>query len=214
MQKLKLIKNWVYDPQEQSKYKDGPGHFALAKINRLKGTVTSRITSDEDLAEHYHNTTWFGCREEGHRVWTEKCHSIIFCHEGEQAELISEFINKIERILKIPAKEQTILFSTDRTTMSAVKSSDFWVSCPMRRQIFSILLRAGRNHVIGDEVGTALSITKYTQLTKNAIELFLQGYNKFTKSCLDDLVEDFHCGFIHQFSNKSLEDCKLLMKNK
>lgn len=203
MKTLKLKKDWLYDP-DNSKFRDGDGAFSLALINRKEGVVKVRDTSDEELHEKYNHFPWKKCREQFNLCWNEKSTSLIYCHEGNLSESIGEFISKFET--KLGLKELSQFYRTSYITMTAIKVSPFWVECPIRRQLFTVLLRAGRNYQLGADIQTALDSTQYTQQLKSCIDLFLAGYHNFDQASKSYLEANFHNGIIWRFKNKTVEE--------
>jgi hypothetical protein len=207
IKKLKLIKNWTYDPGDKYSLTDD-GRFALAKINVKLGECTSRITNDEQMANKY--GTFFRCREEFHNVWQDKMQSLLYCHNDGLTNNIADFIDKIENLLKI--KNKSKIFSTDRGTISAIKVSPWWSDqsedCHMKRQVFSLLLRWGRNHKIGNNVFETILNEKYGKEMMNFMRLFISGYTVFSDESLAISKEEMHSGIVFQFSHKSEEEIK------
>jgi len=206
--KLKLVKNWGYDvnPDETSDANDG--FIALAKINRLKGECTSRKSSDETLANKY--DTWAHCLEEHGNVWGEKMHSLLYAHAGNLTANIADFINQIETLLDIHPR--TKLYLTTRTTISAVRVSPWWVDSEdgkMKRALFGILLRWGRNHVVGGDIFETMNKSKYGPQLMNFMRLFLDGYTKFSEASVRTLQSEMHSGPFTQFGNKTEDEIKL-----
>jgi hypothetical protein len=206
---FKLIRNWGYDVNPNDENPESDGHFALGLICKKNQTITSKLTDRKDYIEQFGYGTFYKCREVFHKVFTEKDKSILYVHEGNLSDNIAEFINKIEDILFFPKKDQSQFFKAkQRTTITGIRPAKFWLVCPMRRQLFSLLLRSGRNHVLGYPIIVALQNSKYTKETFPAINLFLEGYTKFHQKTLDILAADHHKGFVFSFSGKSEEQIK------
>lgn len=207
MKTLQLTKNWRYEPGNEFS-QEGDGYFALGLIDKKLGTATSKLTDRQDYIDSFGYGTWYKCREQFHKVFTEKDKSILYVHAGNLTPNIAEFITKIENVIGIARKEQTECFLTQRTTITAIRPAKFWLSCPMRRQIFSLILRSGRNHIIGNDYSVALLNSKYSKETFHIINLFISGYNTFNQKCLDILEDNHHHGFYHQFNGVTVEQAR------
>lgn len=211
MKKLNLIKNWGYSFDETD---DSDGYLSLGLIDKSKGTATSKLTDNEDL-QHFNYPAFHKCRETFGKVFTDKTRSILYSHGGSQRANIVEFFSKIEDAIGISLKEKSQFFETQRTTVTPIRPAKFWLVCPLRRQIFTLLLRSGRNHILGNNYEIALQNSKYTKETFNILQLFISGYNQFHNSCLEKLAGDHHNGFFAQFHDLQIENVKniLLFKN-
>jgi hypothetical protein len=84
-------------------------------------------------------------------------------------------VSLAEEILGVSNSE---IGPTQRKTISHILPSDFWVNCPMRRSLFSILLRVALKYE-GD-FDEAVEKNHYAQKTKPAIERFFAGYTHYT----------------------------------
>ncbi len=211
MKTLNLVKNWGYDINPNDENPESDGHFALAKIDKKAGTATSKLTDREDYIKQFNYGTFYHCREVFHKVFTEKDKSILYVHAGNLGETIEKFIHLVEELLNIPNKEKSQFFKTQRTTITPIRPAKFWLACPMKRQVFSLLLRSGRNFDIvqdNNNIWPALKSSKNTKSVIPALEVFLGGHTKFDQKCLDILKANHHHGFCHIFSNKSPDEIK------
>lgn len=201
---MKSLKKLIYT--ENSKYPLENGFFALGLIDRKKQLAENRWTDDEKLQNRY-GTLARKCREEFANLFQEDCKSIVYCHAQDKYESLSAFINLVEAQLNIPDKQKTQVFSTQINTISAIRVSPFWLNCSMRRQLFTMIIRAGAIHYKKDQ--SIIDTFKQYALGKTSIEgieLFLNGYYNFTDESRNILAGDMHKGAAFQFQNKSKEE--------
>lgn len=121
---------------------------------------------------------WQHCREEFSLQFLESTPTILFsCRSGDQPKIAGLF-SKLEEILENSGK--TIVEKTNLSYVVAVHVSEFWRSCPMKRSLFTLLLRAGRNYNLEtDNFEQALYATSYLKNTITALQRFLFGFTKY-----------------------------------
>lgn len=183
-------------------YMPTSGSFSLAKINASNKTCSSRYSTDEALQKRY-KSKFLHCREEYGNVFREKCYSILYAQPKYLHNNISNYINYIEKELKIPTKDQTLFYFTDNNETLAIKVSKFWVDGPssaLRRQIFTLFLRQGVNYSSNSGESLNTSLNSYSDAIRPLLDLFLEGYVNFSESCLIDLREDMCYGIVSQFN--------------
>jgi hypothetical protein len=117
---------------------------------------------------------------------------VLFVHGDANryysGESVFAFISKVEEIIKL--NQRTRSGPTQRNYISWFEVSPFWVSEPMRRSLFTVLLRGGLCYNIrgladgaqsGDRYFTyAIRQQKYLRDTEVALKRFLAGYTHFT----------------------------------
>jgi hypothetical protein len=87
---------------------------------------------------------------------------------------IGNFLNKTEKILDLNCSKFS---KTSRTDILWIEPIDFWLSCPIRRSLLTLLLRCGM--VYDGNYEEALFSQDYAFQTKLAIERFLFGFTKY-----------------------------------
>ena len=160
---------------------------------------------------------WIYCREEwGRNYHTSKLKRFFFGCKKEEAKRIARFINTVEnRIARnnggIGKKRSKFGYTTSARKRGEaeaiwVEPIKFWNECPMRRSLFTALLRCGRNYKNNFE--KVLPAYDYTKTTKNAIDLFLKGYTEIIKK--GDYYDDE--GWVDRFERMPVKKCKTLLK--
>ena len=104
--------------------------------------------------------TWYGCREAFHR-YINKRKQFLFAGRN-----CANTIRPIERALNIPNKERAKIVEV-REGIYFVDITGFWSDENMRRSLFTILCKYGRNH-------------HYIQDTKYAFDRFMNGHTHYT----------------------------------
>ena len=122
-----------------------------------------------------------GCRERFATHWNSRTKAIFFKHEPEIGHNIAHFIWKTEEIIQ--EKHRSRFALTNMSDVLWVSPSRFWMTCKMRRSLYTILLRAGRRYVLdSDNYENALFSNTYARKTQNAVMRFLFGYTKYIGS--------------------------------
>ncbi len=147
---------------------------------------------------------WQNCRENFSKIFNHDNVGLFFSHEPGEEDRISSFIDKTEEIL-IRAALQNInkskFFKTNLNFALWVEPSRFWMSCPMKRSLFTLLLRCGCNYDYVNYENALYSIG-YSQSTKKAIQRFLYGFTEFKYK--GESFEGIGKGWASYFSNR---DC-------
>lgn len=187
------------------------GYFGLAKIDRIKSTCAP-VMSDHPDAERYNYDLLYHCREVFNKVFNETIKSIFFTHVADATQNISSFINLVEDQLNISAKEKSQFFKTkDYSNVSAIRVSVFWLNCPMKRQLLTLFLRAGRKYSTDKTIKDCIFEEKNYEKCWPAVELFLDGYFGFNEKFLEVLKKNHQRGFVYCFSDKTKES---ILENK
>ncbi len=120
------------------------------------------------------------CRERFAEVFNSKTEGIYFAHEKGNGENVAQFIKKTEEILQINPQRRSRFALTNRETILWVGPSKFWTECPMKRSLFTILLRAGLSYKIKtDNYEEALLKQSYASYTLPAVQRFMFGFTRF-----------------------------------
>lgn len=120
---------------------------------------------------------WEGCREQFAYSFNNKTEAILFSHSRDASNNIANFIAKTEQILEM--EESEFQFTTLHCVIY-VKPNVFWTCCPLRRSLFTLLLRAGATYK--DNYEATLYSEEYLLQTKKAVMRFLFGFTKFNSS--------------------------------
>lgn len=211
------LKNKILTFTEKFDYApDSGGWLGLCKIDRLKSTCEPIMTDHPD-AQRYSYDLLYKCREVFHKVFTQENKSILFTHPIDSSKKVSDLVHLVETKLNIPTKERSKFFrTTDYANVTAIRVSPFWLNNPIKRQLLSIFLRAGRKYSAGRTIQDCLSDEKNYKECWPAIELFLDGYYNFDQKIINVWKKDFHKGFVFSFLNKTKEEIvqqNLMTKN-
>ena len=127
---------------------------------------------------------WYKCREQFANIFDEHTSSLYFAHPGRNEENIAAFIRQTEDILDLSNYfgERTEFCKTTRPFIMWIAPAKFWLKCPLRRSLFTILLRCGFEY--REEEGNyeeAINSSDYIRETKLAVNRFLFGYTNFNK---------------------------------
>jgi hypothetical protein len=128
---------------------------------------------------------------------------------SKEAKSIKLFFESVENRLKIPQHERAILtpVDTDHSLLEAVPR--WWAMNSARRQLLTILLRAGAKYNPENGVSDALDSYKYSKETKPSINYFFDGHTKPKK----DSIFTSDIGWVSRFgeSNKYAKDYKKVL---
>lgn len=144
---------------------------------------------------------WYTCREDFHGENHKRTRRILFTCGEHNAHNVADFINRIERILKIPRDQRTFFAATGRSKIVWMQVSAWWYRYSIRRSLFTILLRAGK-HYTGENFDEIVSEATYLNNTQNAFTRFLQGFTKCTKRTVG-WYKTFYTRTYHEPSRKS-----------
>ena len=142
--------------------------------------------------------SWEDCREKFSKH-LKKNKGFYFSHEPGKAVGIASFIDKIEDMLKVNPK--TIYAKTNLAFALWMEPAPFWMSCKMRKQLFTIFIRVGMKYEPAqDNFQQALLDHPYVTHTKNAVYRFLFGFTKYLGT--QDL-DGVNKGWVKVFGRKS-----------
>ena len=137
--------------------------------------------------------SWYTCREEFHGI-NQRSRRILFVCGENKSRLVAAFINKIERMLEIPQERRSLFAYTGRKRIVWVQTSTWWHKYSIRRSLFTILLRAGRDYN-KQNFDTVLQSATYLSNTQHAVQRFLKGYTKCTKRTVGWHHTFYHRGY-------------------
>ena len=124
---------------------------------------------------------WERCRENFAGIFTADKQGLFFvCRDSSPgADVdVASFLIKTEEIIGLP--EYSTFLRTDNLRVIWVEPSSFWMTCAMRRQVFTIFLRAGINYLADkDNYEDALWSEERARESKRAIMRFLFGYVRY-----------------------------------
>ena len=125
---------------------------------------------------------WISCRDRIAALFKDTHPGIFFSHEYDQGERTALFIWKTEEILE---QEKSKFQKTNRNYALWCEPTKFWLSCGVRRSLFTLLLRQStRYDPTKDNYEEALFVNDYVTRdyaaqTKNAIHRFLFGFTEY-----------------------------------
>jgi hypothetical protein len=121
---------------------------------------------------------WIYCRDTFHGQ-TQNLKEMLFCHKAGVSENIALFIYKFESILN--HTNLTICGPTNINRIMWIKPAQFWIRQPIRRSLFTALLRAAQKYdPVTDNFEEALFSNQYLKSSQPAVRRFLRGYTWYT----------------------------------
>jgi hypothetical protein len=143
------------------------------------------------------------CRERFAKQFNENKKEFFFKHSPDKGIEVATFVNKIEDLLSLDEKSK--FSETNRNTILWVECSTFWSQCPMRRSLFTILLRAGMLYETKkDNFEESLFSEKYVKRTKRAVMRFLFGFTEYSGTSIvsNSGVIPYNTGWVTVFEKK------------
>jgi len=142
------------------------------------------------------------CRDKLQSVPTELLKTgMFFSHPvgANFGKAVAAFIHKIET-QKLTITEITFFKHTDQQDVLWLKPSPFWLENPIKRSLFSLLLRCGiyYNTTNKDAFEVAINSQDYSRITKPAIDRFLSGYTIYSGVMPTTHIDGWHFRFITQ----------------
>lgn len=142
------------------------GTFGMVKEKKVKNYL-----------DKWEIEKWVSCRD-AFQSESSNIKKFLFVQGLNKGLNVIAFIDKVEIILGVHPK--TCMGLTQRKDIIWIEPSSWWTKSGMRRSLFTILLRAGRNYKRSkDNFKEALFSIEYTKDTKFAVERFLNGYTKY-----------------------------------
>jgi hypothetical protein len=119
-------------------------------------------------------TGWVYCRD-SFQGQSTNMKEMLFCHKAGISENIALFIFKIETILR--HTKLTYCGPTNINRFMWIRPAAFWTRQPIRRSLFTALLRAAQKYDPAKEnFEAALYSNQYLRASKPAVQRFLAGY--------------------------------------
>jgi len=138
--------------------------------------------------DKYKIIQWHYCRD----IFHPQLYNLdlfFFSHDPNKGHCVASFMEKIEYKLNIDSEYGP----TQRKSIMWIRPSRWWTIRPMRRSLYTILLRCANNYSPKkNNFEEALFSDPYANATKYAIERFLSGYTAYTgtkKGWLDQFYE-------------------------
>lgn len=150
------------------------------------------------------------CREKFAAIFNENTTGFFFKHSPSKSKDVASFIIKTEDIL------QNLIFSefaeTNKDSIVWVCPSMFWKQCPMRRSLFTALLRAGDAYNADiDNYEAALFGQSYLQQTKKAVIRFMLGFTKYVGQDIQGTGTVWFRGWKSIFEDKNETEIKRML---
>jgi hypothetical protein len=125
---------------------------------------------------------WDHCREQFAPKFLETTYGFFFSHLTDKGNEIAAFLTKFERIVGVAHSSFAL---TNRKTVLWIEPSSFWLCCPMRRSLLTILLRCALNYEAQrDNFDNALfgeyKESEYMRQTRSATLRFMFGFTRWT----------------------------------
>lgn len=140
-------------------------------------------------AESGKAASWDHCREQFASKFGEKTPGFFFSHPAGKSVDVANFVVKFESIIGIEELKTACQYSrfakTTKDIILWVEPSSFWVSCVMKRSLYTLILRCGMNYNTDkDNFDDALfgeyKDNIWARETKPAILRFMFGFTRFT----------------------------------
>lgn len=163
-------------PLRLTKFKDSD--WNINHIGSFAVLRPARVRAGSPPSEEFRACPFHTCREQFQRVFFSS--GILFIHGKQPGEHVFAFIQVVERRLNLNKK--TTAGPTQRNVISWFEVSPFWMSEPMRKSLFTALLRGGLNYHprTASAFSHAVESQRYLRETKFALKRFLGGYTHFT----------------------------------
>lgn len=150
------------------------------------------------------------CRERFMSKFSKNGPNFFFKHSSKRGNQIIEFINKTERVLELD--DNTNFLKTNYDSIIWVQPSQFWRDCPMRRSLFTILLRVGDSYKKEeDNYEEVLFSHSYLKNTEEALFRFFFGFNKYVGPSISSTSSVWVRGWKSVFENQDKEKIKEML---
>lgn len=161
------------------------------------------------LATLDQNLDWLRCREQFHRRFRREEGGFYFSHEADMGENIAHFIARTEEIISfaIPNIPRTRFSFTNKNFALWIAPSKFWLDCPVRTSLLTIIARAGmafdkeKNNYDEALYSPSKLHTNYVLETRFAINRFLYGFTTYVPKSDDNT--NTHSGWVTLFRGKT-----------
>ena len=167
-----MQKSLTYHKYTASAYSEKPegGHFAKCRKQGENGVKRSE--------------EWEHCRETFDHYFPRGQYFLFYTDEKrsktKNGEKVAQFIEAAEKRLNVTPKTEILGFN-NVSNIIAVSISKWWKENGARRQLFTILLRAGLAYD-GKNFEKALYKEEYASQTNEAVARFFKGYTHCTMS--------------------------------
>ncbi len=142
------------------------------------------------------------CRERFAVSFKPATPAFFFKTENDQSKNVAKLIWKVESLLNV--EEMSSFCLTNRKSVVWVKPSNFWKVCPIRRSLFTVLLRAGNAYKAEeDNFEQAIFSHEFVIPTRRAVMRFLFGFTKYVGEVPKDSGNINTRGWKSLFYNKS-----------
>lgn len=164
---IELLEKSPTVSQGYAYYGSEPGGFTAFKLNPKSNTV--HVSSLDG---------WYSCRELFlSESFKGKMNKFLFSHYGNKTHLyIKKFIAECEDRLGVRVSERSRILPTKNANVSIVIIGEWWRTVPIRKALFTILLRAGQAYNENRTFEQALYSNQYVRNTKYAVERFFNGF--------------------------------------
>lgn len=133
---------------------------------------------------------WQSCREQFAASLNneDNIEGFFFCHPKNKELDVANFLNKFEKIVfeNLTNKFQFSNFSrTSNSSVLWVQPSCFWLDCPLKKSLFTILFRSSINYCFYENnfdetlFSNEFKENLYLRQTKTAILRFMFGFTKY-----------------------------------
>lgn len=124
-------------------------------------------------------SNWYKCREMFAKQFSENIDGFYCSLEKEcSADGLPEFLAITEDILKI--ESPSVYQKSTHPLAIFIRPSSFWKTCPIRRSLFTILVRAGLAYRPQyNSWEDAIYTQDYIKITRKAVLRFMYGCTKF-----------------------------------
>jgi hypothetical protein len=148
---------------------------------------------------------WDACRETFAKKLTALEKGFYFSCGHEQEKNVIAFIEKAEDVLANAALQKIVrskFFKTNLNFAIWIEPSEFWMECPVKRSLFTLLLRCGLSYDMID-FEKALFQNQYSVVTKKALQRFFYGFTNFISK--EEIFEGIGKGWASYFANKNTQ---------
>lgn len=150
------------------------------------------------------------CRERFMSKFSKDGPNFFFKHNSKRGDQIIEFVRKTEEVLEVT--NSTVFLKTNYDSIIWVKPSQFWRNCPMRRSLFTILLRVGDSYnKEEDNYEEVLFNHQYLKNTKEALFRFFLGFNKYIGPSIESTSIVWVRGWKSIFENQDKEKVREML---
>lgn len=132
---------------------------------------------------------WDNCREKFAAKFNETIKGFFFSHPENKSQDVAAFLTKFEIVVGIDSYKTSYPLSnfckTSKSKITWIEPSNFWIFCPIKRSLLTIILRCGMNYDMDkDNFEDSLFSEQYKENvylreSKPAILRFMFGFTNF-----------------------------------